>query len=240
MPPSDSAALHFVKTAETGGEASRFALAKPAKRLAPQTSPCFLSCQYLMNASPVVMTISIATLVLLISTCSKGFSAEAKSEAATPGTGPIAEQKTPASWTNDWSAFVNELSKEYARAKSGVTNVGEAFNGKTVEWTGKVTWISRPAKGERMPAIDVFMKPETLVFDKSYSLAGVHVSPTPDEWETWKSVSVGDTVVFRTTLVPGGLALPATMIVIGQQSGPDRELIQISTKGASCLKIQEH
>jgi hypothetical protein len=135
---------------------------------------------------------------------------------------------------------VKELSKEVVKDDSYASNVDRAFDGKTVEWTGKVKQIRRPEKDEKSPGIEFSMKPETLVLNKSktVTLEKLNVQPADDEWETWKSVTVGDTVVFRTTLNSSSAAFPVLMVMQGMGVNAGTTAAWINTKGGSCLKKQ--
>jgi hypothetical protein len=209
-----------------------------------------------MRTSTIFTTSSIAALLLLISACSKSPSGAVKNdptlepsprgtatnnETVTPGTGPAGEQKASISWSNDWSIFVNELSEKVAKDNNYVYNVDEAFNGKTVEWTGKVGEIKRPNAAEDLASITLSMKPERLTFMLgAVTLERLTLKPTTGEWETWKSISVNDTVIFRTTLDKGTIPPECVLTKLDMAGANEGKVIAwINTKGGSCLKVQK-
>lgn len=151
-----------------------------------------------------------------------------------------AENAVPASgWTNDWSAFVKELSSEVARDNYFVGNVNRAFSGKKVEWTGTVTEIKRPSKATESALIRLSMKTENLLMKSgSPVLDSLVVTPDADEWKTWDGVAAGSMVMFATTLDEGEL-LPRCVLckMDGMGVNEGKVVAWINTRGGVCQKV---
>lgn len=134
--------------------------------------------------------------------------------------------KALAVWTSDWTAFVEELTKLVAKDNYYVNNVNSVFLGKKVVWTGTVTEIKRSS------LIRLSMAPATLGRDRLDSL-----SLQPQDWVSWNNVSVGDKVVFSTTLDGGEFAPKCVLMkLIGQGVKSGNNLLWINTKGGDCLR----
>jgi len=142
--------------------------------------------------------------------------------------------EAPVNWTNDWTEFVKELTKEVTRGNYFAGNVNTAFLGKSVEWTGAVKEIKRPtASDPKSSLIRVSMKAEELgLYSGKVILDQIVLNPATKEWDTWKSVSVGDRVVFRTTL-DGGLFPPECVLtkMDGMGVNAGKTVAWINTKG---------
>ena len=153
--------------------------------------------------------------------------------------GNAEETKITCTWTNNWSAFVKELSGQVAKDNYFVGNVNSAFSGKRVEWNGTVTEIKRPEKSDESGLIRLSMKTETLVMKSgSPILDRLVMTPDGDEWATWETVSVGSVVVFATTLDEGEFVpkcVLSKMDGMGANAGTVRAWI--NTKGGSCRKV---
>lgn len=152
--------------------------------------------------------------------------------------GVVVGGQTPEAWTTDWSAFVQQLSVAVSKDASFVSNVNEAFSGKMVTWEGTVAEIKRPAKPGESGLVRVSMKPERLTMTGTPTLDSLALTPEDADWETWKSVSVGDTVSFGTTLDEGSF-LPRCVLTYLVGVGPNagKTAAWINTKGAKCLHV---
>jgi hypothetical protein len=141
-------------------------------------------------------------------------------------------------WATDWPTFVKRLSAEAAKDNYFVGNVNAAFSGKKVKWAGKVTEIEGPKKDGDSGMIRLSMKPEKLELKSGApTLDSLVLTPDGDEWKTWRSVSVGETVLFTTTLDEGSL-VPKCVLMKMDGMGPNagKTIVWINTKGGSCLK----
>jgi hypothetical protein len=149
--------------------------------------------------------------------------------------------EVPPAWTNDWTAFVKELKKEIKKDNYYVNNVNIAFLGKSVVWTGTVKEIRRPPNERPFPSVDLSMKSEDLGFASGKTtLDSLSLQPEGDEWNTWQNVSVGDKVVFRTTLDVFPYVSPKCVfsLMVGVGSGAGTNIAWISAKGGVCLKSE--
>ena len=153
------------------------------------------------------------------------------------------DSKTSPAWSNDWTAFIKTLSKEVGKNSNFEYNVNDAFLGKTVVWTGTVTDIKHPTADNRTHWVDLAMKPERLAWrGKEFTLDSLHLIPREDEDDTWKNVSAGDKVTFRTTLstMAGAMHPYFCVLTIMEGAGPSagKTLVAINIKDGSCLKSE--
>jgi hypothetical protein len=141
-------------------------------------------------------------------------------------------------WATDWSAFVKRLSAEATKQDYFVDNVNAAFSGKKVTWTGSVTKIEPPKNESDSALIFLSMKSVKLELKSGpQTLDRLTLVPKGDDWKTWKSVTVGDTVLFTTTLDHSD-AFPCVLAKMnGFGSHAGETIVWINTKGGSCLKI---
>lgn len=155
-------------------------------------------------------------------------------------TGLAQDATRPQTWSTNWSAFVKKLSAELSKSEDYVDNINAAFKGKKVTWTGEVAKIERPQKAGDSGVIRLSMKPEALAPKSGtpVTLDGLVLEPAAGEWETWRSVSVGDTVRFTTTL-DDGTFVPKCVLSILQGMGPNtgKTLAWVNTKGGSSLRV---
>jgi len=149
------------------------------------------------------------------------------------GTGLAADD-----WLTDWSAFVKQLSIEVTKDKNFVGNVNNAFSGKSVEWVGKVTEIKKSTKPGESSLIRLAMKPEALKMSGSPTLDNLTLIPEDNEWDSWKTASVGDSVRFSTTLDEGSF-LPKCVLIymVGMGQNAGKTVAWINTKGGKCLGV---
>jgi hypothetical protein len=150
------------------------------------------------------------------------------------------EKSGDPAWTTDWSAFVKQLSVEVTKDNYFVGNVNTAFSCKGVKWSGKVTEIKKPTTPDESGLIRIAMKPEVLKMQSSNpTLDKLTLTPEASEWDSWKAVSVGDTVEFSTTL-DEGVFVPKCVLSYMQGMGPNagKTMAWVNTKGAKCLGVQ--
>ena len=161
------------------------------------------------------MKVSLVVVCLLFGPIATGLAQDAKSSNA---------------WVTDWSEFVNR-----SRVELPTTAV---FQGKKVTWTGKVSEIVQPEKASESGRIRVSMTsaaPALRVSGIPYPFEDLSLHPEGAEWNTWKSVSVGDTVSFTTTLDGTSNPLGGQVLTLFTWSGGG--MFSIYTKGGSCLKV---
>lgn len=148
----------------------------------------------------------------------------------------------PLSWTNDWSMFVTELTKQIAKNSFYAYNVNSTFNGKEVVWTGIVAELNTQTSDSKEPYVRLAMKPEQISSAPGTpSIESLTVKPRADEWSTWKNVSIGDTVVFRTVL-DDDASFPITtmrgvfVLLLGTAENNFEAIAWVNTKGGTCLR----
>jgi hypothetical protein len=153
----------------------------------------------------------------------------------------FSNNKTSDSWVNDWSEFVKQLSVEINKDKKGnhyIDNVNKAFNGQTVHWRGKVTEIKQPVKTNDSGIIRLSMAPQPFTaLSDGMSLDSLTLTPKGDEWDSWKRVSVGSTIVFITTLDKGSIGVCVIDHWKGVGTEAGKGFTVINTKGGKCLKV---
>ncbi|MBU1565358.1 MAG: hypothetical protein KJ630_07000 [Proteobacteria bacterium] len=164
-------------------------------------------------------------------------------------------------WRTSWAAFGQRLSDLFAaevslsalKAESKGGNllaitpksVKQEFDNVAVQWEGIVQEVFPPAH----PGCRLAMKAVPLKFKDGSQLVldSLKLHPLGDNQVSWKSVKVGDTVVFRTTLK--GNAIFGVVVVMHIEGGFDKglygngvssgdTLLQISTEDAQLLKVQ--
>ena len=168
---------------------------------------------------------TISILYLIIASMQIGFSQEST----------IAEN-----WSNDWSTFVRELSKVVMKDNSYVANVNTVFLGRSVQWNGTVKEIKLPGSDPKSGMIKMSMRSEELnLGQRKTTLEEIVLSPEGYEWSTWKNVSIGETVIFRTTL-DGGSFIPNCVLSIltGVGTNAGKVVTWINTNGGVCLKSE--
>ena len=154
-------------------------------------------------------------------------------------TGLAQVAKSPEAWLTDWSAFAKKLSAQVQKDNYFVDNVNAAFSGKKVTWTGAVTKIEPPAKDGDSGLVSVSMTPEKLGMKSGAPILDhLNLQPGGEEWKAWKSVSVGDTVSFATTLDEGTFAPKCVLSKLdGMGSHTGEVIVWINTRGAAVLKV---
>jgi len=164
-------------------------------------------------------------------------------------------------WRTSWTAFGQRLSDLFAAEVSlsalkteskgdnlsAITpkSVQQEFDDVAVEWEGIVQEVFPPAH----PGCRLAMKAVPLKFTDGSQLVldSLKLYPLGDNKDSWKSVKVGDTVVFRTTLKGKGIF--GVVVVMHIEGGFDKNLygngvssgdtlLMISTEDAQLLKVK--
>lgn len=188
---------------------------------------------------------AVAVTSCLLFTCITTAFAQMASETGNPSSpfvkGTTNSGGSPGTWTKNWSAFVKQIALVSPKpGESFARSANIVFHGSRVTWTGKVTQIDQPQEAGKSGRIGFSMNTETLALQDSGKVGflDLQLRPEGDEWKTWGSVSVGDTVSFATTLDKGETYVLSFFKFFNQPEPlGSGEFILVHTKGGSCLKI---
>lgn len=143
---------------------------------------------------------------------------EPPAEARSPLAEPHSGAGTDRAWQKDWVQFGRAITDFLKKPNADWSETDAIFGDEEVAWTGRIEKIERGDGRKEAGTVQLEMPnlaiqiTDTYIYERRVLV----LYPEPDEWDSWKTAKVGDTVVFRTHIrrehrAIAGMALPGTI-----------------------------